>query len=279
MGGQIKATVKKLRDRRLTQSSKAAEAVALTVVTRGERFQAQKAGDTWRSQLAIDPNNVTDFLKSMDEVRVEWPEGMTVAKDVMGPRTSTIELRWSDGSVRLLTIGEHSKRGDFAAWKGGEVMKVPEWNAGQLRKRGRDFLDKHLIQSALGDITSLTLPGAKGPVTLTRNDKGAWVAPRGPALDDKAVQTLLAQLVRSEYHAEEDISAAEAGLDSPAWTATVVARDGKQYELDLSDKRKENNPYGRLRVNGKAAKVFTISAMMVEVFRKTIDQLKAKASK
>ncbi len=275
MGDQVVMDLGKVRYRKLMGADKAADAVKVTTLSQGETFTATKGAQGWTSSASIDPKNVTDFLGDLDGVRVEWRAGTTrEAAGLVKPK-SQVTLTWADGHTRTLSVAAKSGDDDLAAWDKGDVFKLPSWNAGRLHRRPRDFADKHVAPVKAADISEVVVPGEKPgeKVTLTR-EGGGWKASNGAALKPKVLDQMLDQFVRSEYHAEEDVKPADVGLAPPAWEITVKTTDGKRYGLRLSDKRKDNNPYGQMVEQGKPGRLFTISAMMVQVIRKTMKDLK-----
>ena len=82
-------------------------------------------------------------------------------------------------------------------------------------------------------------------------------------------------IANSSYHKEYDVDAASVGLAPAPWTLTLT-HGSDTWTLTLSDTRRDNNPYATLVDTGGKQKNVTISAMMVDMFRKTFADMKAK---
>lgn len=273
---QIIKDVDGLRDVRLLGDTKAADASQIEIVQADGTFVATREGETWTTRaLQIDPQSVADWLRDLDSTRIEFRTGRALKDLGLESPASTITLTTPTGKV---VIEASARQGDkaFGRVNGGDPFELQSWNADRLLRTGRDFVDKHLIKFDKATISAVTIPDDKGSKRLIRTGE-TWSVEGEPEakLNQEAVQGFVDHLASSSYHQEYDVDAASVGLAPAPWTTTITHAGGT-WTLTLSDTRRDNNPYATLADGGQKAKIVTISAMMVDMFRKSFADMKAK---
>lgn len=273
---QIIKDVDGLRDVRLLGGAPVADVQQLEIRTGDATFTASRNGESWTSKdLEIDPTSISDWLRDLQSTRVEFRTGRDLKELGLVPPASTITLTSAKGKI---VIEAGTRQGDKAYGRidGGDPFELQSWSADRLVRTGRDFVDKHLIKFDKATISAITLHEGAASKRLVRvGDVWSVEGDTTVKIDQQAVNGFIESVASSSYHQEYDVDAASVGLTPPAWSATFTHPAG-DWTLALSDTRRDNNPYATLGAAGGKAKIVTISAMMVDMFRKTFADVKAK---
>ncbi len=272
---QIIKDVDTLRDLRLLGAGKAADAIAIRIDSASAPvFQARKESAGWTStDIELDPKGVEDWLRDLDSTRVEFRTGKDLASLGLDKPATRIALTFADG---VLTLSVSPRMGDKTYGRVGEgdPFELQSWNADRLHRTGRDFIDKHLLRLPVAEVVSLTVPDGDKTRNLVK-DGAAWKVEGDTALtvDAAKVTSLLESLAQYSYHMEVDADRKSVGLDPAPWQLSLKV-GAKTWSLALSETKKDNNPYAELKDGTGATRVVTISAMMVEQFKKSFADLK-----
>ena len=272
---QIIKDVDTLRDLRLLGVRKAADATAIRIDSAtAPAFQARKAQAGWTSaDVELDPKAVEDWLRDLDSTRVEFRAGKNLASLGLDKPGTRISLTLPDGAV---TISVSPRMGDktYGRIGDGDAFELQSWNADRLHRTGRDFVDKRLLRWPVADVTSVTVPDSDKTRKLVK-DGESWKVEADAALsvDSAKVKALLESLSQYSYHMEVDADRKSVGLEPAPWQISLQVGT-KVWSLALSGTKKDNNPYAELRDGAGATRIVTISAMMVEQFKKSFADLK-----
>ena len=213
-----------------------------------------------------------DFLRDLGNARVTFASATDPKSVGLDAPDRRITVRCGEDTLSIVVKRQGDKT--WGRIGDGDVFTLQSWNADQLMKQARDFEDKHLLRWDPETVTALTLTDGEASVRITRGADGAWSAADGKTpIDSAKVEALVKSLTQFTYHAEFDLDRKSAGLEPAAWTLVVEAGPQRKLTIALSDQRRDNNPYAAIDATGSRSRVVSISAMMVEAFRKPISAL------
>ncbi|MEY3011979.1 MAG: hypothetical protein RIT45_714 [Pseudomonadota bacterium] len=237
------------------------------------RFETTRGEAGWTARgVELDPANVDDFLRDLGNARVTFASATDPKSVGLDAPDRRITVRCGEDTLSIVVKRQGDKT--WGRIGDGDVFTLQSWNADQLMKQARDFEDKHLLRWDPETVTALTLTDGEASVRITRGADGAWSAADGKTpIDSAKVEALVKSLTQFTYHAEFDLDRKSAGLEPAAWTLVIEAGPQRKLTIALSDQRRDNNPYAAIDATGSRSRVVSISAMMVEAFRKPISAL------
>jgi len=220
----------------------AGDVVALQVET-GEggaaRLESRDAG--WRVTSPVDfpadeaaaDGMASTLAKLTAESRLESPE----EPDVYGLGEGARVLRFETGEEGYeLRVGGKTPVGanSYVSRSGDpRVHLVPTWRLNSLQKSLDELRDRRVLDFDRDAVAALELSWPGGGVALEEREEGWWLtAPREARADGDAVEDLLSELafLRAEGFVDAPPPDAEAGLEAPAFAATLVTRAAEGEE-------------------------------------------------
>lgn len=216
------------------------------VLVRGPSTGADAAGlalpGPWR--IDPDPGWATDSAR-LDQLFAQL--GAMRAEEVLGAEfdggfqqpVGTVELVLEDGTRRRLQIGGrlHPQAAFVRVDDAPEVYRVPRALILPLLLPASELRDRSLLGFALADLDTLVLEeGEVRSIVRQSGGAGRWerVQPAGREVDVGALSQVAAGLAGLRGDAVvEGVSLAQAGLDRPRATLTVLLVDGSSQVLEL----------------------------------------------
>lgn len=210
-----------------------------------------------------DQRNVDNLIAAVDEAVVErtLAEAGDLASFGLDVPSATIRLQSGEQSPRILHIGKNAPVGAsvYVRRDGEKEVRLSDAAlATRLDQQPADLRDKTILSFDKDAVTTVSISGADGGVSLARQE-GDWriTAPGEWKADQAAVEGLLSTLqsMRAvEFLSEDGAEPARYGLDAPTRVLTLTFAppqgqpDGAPLAEDPLELRIGNDREGKLHV-------------------------------
>jgi hypothetical protein len=231
---------------RMVMSVDAEDVIELSLERGGERwrFQAKdpNLGGGWSlvedPDFDLDERTVAAAVQQLCTIRA----GRILPADYdagFDEPLATATLTFADGTSRALTLGGRStdKVGYVKRDDQDFVYQVAGAYTQRLTRELADFKDLTVLSFDRGELVSARLVDAGVPITVAQESPGAFVVrdPPNVDLDQRLLLGAIATLADLRADAIAEVTAAEAGFDSPSATVTLRFADAGEAVLEIGD--------------------------------------------
>lgn len=263
------------------EADRAIDLVSEEKAVEGEaKDPARKPDRVWRfaAPAGVPAGDVKSFASSVASLYVQEFADELPAGVVLGPDAYRVTLTLGGGRKVGLAL---SATKDDAAWAQVDGVpgfaKLTKYAADSLRKRVGDLRDKALFGWKRDQVAALEVEdGGKRVRVERRGNEWKAVEPAGLPLGRNAMEQWTSDLetVRADaFVPASDLAGKDTGLDAPAATVTVTARDGGRKVLRVGKEKDKGVFYARL---DGAPEVFTLPQWMLAKVRKGPSDLRNK---
>ncbi len=265
----IDKQVNDLRDKTILNFSEA-DVQGITLHRPDQALQLARKGGDWEiikpTAYRADGGAIRSFLTTMRTMRaVDFPDSVAVDTryGFAEPRlTITLALSGDPAEIDLIVGAENpDKKTEFYVRRGDTVYAVSDWVWRDLNKSIGDFRDKTLLAFDRSNLRTIEIRKSDGITTrLTGGDTQGWHV---EANDAKPAATAINQWIGDlrelkgyEVVADEPLSLAPFGLESPMLTVTLSGENNTPVGTILIGEHKPEN--GTAEYYGKSSAAHTV---------------------
>lgn len=248
----------------------------LVVDAPGGRFSARLDNGKWIARgVVADHKKVTDFIGELAGLDVDYESGK--ARSAVGLDKPEWRINLSAKGRTFKVVLAAMKGEDFfgAVGDNGNTFKLQSWNADRVRKSAGQLKDSHLVVGLTkAQIKSIDIPATdKKRAVLTKNAAGKWQAKPAAKLKDADVEALAEALAEASWETEiKGKQLKELGLDEPTHVVRF-STSRRTFELRISAKDKDGNPYIAVFARKKAIVIGTMTSFAVTPLKKALADL------
>ena len=272
------------------------------------RFERGDGEDEWRmtepGDFEADSNLIRRFVRSVDTLRArEFADDVTPEEAGTTTPESAVTLYLGDEEQHTIRVGylftgesqddaEESEQLRYMQVDDGPVFAVRPRTAADFLKRSGDFRPREALDLDQDDLRTITIIDREGPsIRLERNEQdddeeeeATWRMRRPERIaevNETEMRRLLSNVTDIEAHrfADEDLTAGEAGFESPRRVLTLTLEDDTEHVIEignsvepLEDGNEETDVNHFARVDGGL--VFELRDFKVRNLLKTVDDLR-----